>query len=106
MLLGIASLLMLTLARVAEVVRAGPAPWRLLAVAGTLAGLLYVFDDGDGFVSGEAVLLNELNTMPGFTRTSVYGKLWEASGLPYPDLVDRLCTLAVERHAAERAYRF
>jgi D-alanine-D-alanine ligase len=60
----------------------------------------------DFFVEGEAVLLNELNTMPGFTRTSVYGKLWEASGLAYPELVDRLCTLALERHAAERAYRF
>jgi len=60
----------------------------------------------DFFVEGEVVLLNELNTMPGFTRTSVYGKLWEATGLPYPDLVDRLCTLALERHAAERAYRF
>jgi D-alanine-D-alanine ligase len=60
----------------------------------------------DFFVDGERVLLNELNTMPGFTQTSVYGKLWQASGLPYEDLVDRLCALAVERHAAERAQRF
>lgn len=60
----------------------------------------------DFFVEGETVLLNELNTMPGFTQTSVYGKLWAASGLPYPDLVDQLVTLAVERHARERAYRF
>jgi len=52
------------------------------------------------------VLLNELNTMPGFTQTSVYGKLWAASGLPYPDLCDRLVQIAVERHAAERALRF
>jgi D-alanine-D-alanine ligase len=52
------------------------------------------------------VLLNELNTMPGFTQTSVYGKLWEASGLAYPELVDRLVRIAVERHEAERAYRF
>src|SRR6185369_16193637 len=44
----------------------------------------------DFFVDGEDVLLNELNTMPGFTATSVYGKLWEASGLPYPELCDRL----------------
>ena len=58
------------------------------------------------FVDGEEVLLNELNTMPGFTQTSVYGKLWEASGLAYPDLVDRLVTIAVERHERERAYRF
>ena len=42
----------------------------------------------DFFVDGDDVLLNELNTMPGFTATSVYGKLWEASGLPYPELCD------------------
>jgi D-alanine-D-alanine ligase len=56
----------------------------------------------DFFVEGDAVLLNELNTMPGFTQTSVYGKLWDASGLAYPALVERLCELAVERHALER----
>ena len=60
----------------------------------------------DFFVSGDDVLLNELNTMPGFTSTSVYAKLWEATGLPYPQLVDRLCTLAVERFQRERSYRF
>ncbi|CAN5626348.1 D-alanine--D-alanine ligase family protein [soil metagenome] len=60
----------------------------------------------DFFVEGDTVLLNELNTMPGFTTTSVYAKLWEASGLAYEELVSRLCELAIERHAAERAYRF
>jgi D-alanine-D-alanine ligase len=60
----------------------------------------------DFFVEGERVLLNELNTMPGFTPTSVYAKLWEASGLPYPRLVERLCELALERHALERSYQF
>jgi D-alanine-D-alanine ligase len=60
----------------------------------------------DFFVDGEDVLLNEVNTMPGFTATSVYAKLWEASGLPYPQLVDQLCALAVERHASERRHRF
>jgi D-alanine-D-alanine ligase len=60
----------------------------------------------DFFVDGEEVLLNELNTMPGFTQTSVYGKLWEASGLPYPELCSRLVTIARERHAYERRYRF
>jgi D-alanine-D-alanine ligase len=60
----------------------------------------------DFFVEGDDVLLNELNTMPGFTATSVYAKLWEASGLPYEELVTRLCELALERHADERAYRF
>jgi D-alanine-D-alanine ligase len=60
----------------------------------------------DFFVEGDEVLLNELNTMPGFTATSVYAKLWEASGLPYEELVTRLCDLALQRHADERAYRF
>ena len=60
----------------------------------------------DFFVDGEDVLLNELNTMPGFTSTSVYAKLWEATGVPYPQLVDRLCALAVERFERERSYRF
>jgi D-alanine-D-alanine ligase len=52
------------------------------------------------------VLVNELNTIPGFTATSVYAKLFEASGVPYPELLDRLVTLAVERHEEERRYRF
>jgi D-alanine-D-alanine ligase len=60
----------------------------------------------DFFVDGATVLLNELNTMPGFTQTSVYGKLWEASGIPYPELVDELCRLGIERHRRERSYRF
>jgi len=53
----------------------------------------------DFFVDGEHVLVNELNTMPGFTPTSVYAKLLDASGVPYPQVVDRLCRLALERHA-------
>jgi D-alanine-D-alanine ligase len=60
----------------------------------------------DFFVAGEEVLLNELNTMPGQTRTSVYGKLWAASGLPYPELLTRLCEVGVERHRLERAHSF
>ena len=59
----------------------------------------------DFFVTDEGVLVNELNTIPGFTATSVYAKLWEASGVPYPELLDRLLKLALERHAAERRYR-
>jgi D-alanine-D-alanine ligase len=47
-----------------------------------------------------------LNTIPGFTSTSVYAKLFEASGVPYPELLDRLVELAVERHREERRYRF
>lgn len=44
------------------------------------------------------IFLNELNTIPGFTKISMYPKLWEASGLPYPQLLDRLIQLALERH--------
>ena len=46
--------------------------------------------------SGE-VVVNELNTIPGFTSTSVYAKLFEASGIPYAELLDRLVELALER---------
>lgn len=45
------------------------------------------------------VLVNEINTIPGFTRISMYPKLWEASGLPYRELLDELIRLALERHA-------
>jgi D-alanine-D-alanine ligase len=61
----------------------------------------------DFFVEdGSRVLVNELNTMPGFTQTSVYPKLWEASGVPFPELCDRLLSLALERFEAERAVAF
>lgn len=46
----------------------------------------------------EAIYINEINTMPGFTRISMYPKLWEASGISYPELVARLIDLALERH--------
>jgi D-alanine-D-alanine ligase len=53
----------------------------------------------DCFVTRDGeVLVNELNTIPGFTATSVYAELFEASGLPYPELLDRLIALALERH--------
>jgi D-alanine-D-alanine ligase len=57
----------------------------------------------DFFVDGEEVLVNELNTMPGFTATSVYAKLLASSGIDYPELVDRLCRLALERQARLQA---
>jgi D-alanine-D-alanine ligase len=50
-------------------------------------------------------LVNEINTLPGFTSISMYPKLWEATGLAYADLVDRLITLAVERHAEKKKLR-
>ena len=61
----------------------------------------------DFFVEdGERVLVNELNTIPGFTETSGFPKMFEASGLPFPQLVDRILQLALERHREESAYRY
>ena len=60
----------------------------------------------DFFVDGEEVLVNELNTIPGFTETSVYGKLFEADGISYPDLCDRLVKLAIERYETAKSYEF
>jgi len=61
----------------------------------------------DFFVEeGGRILLNEVNTIPGFTQTSVYAKLWEASGLAYPELCSRLVELAIERHQEEARHSF
>jgi D-alanine-D-alanine ligase len=60
----------------------------------------------DFFVDGDEVVVNELNTLPGFTETSVYGKLLEASGIPYAELCDRLVELALERHRRLSSYEF
>jgi D-alanine-D-alanine ligase len=61
----------------------------------------------DFFVTGAGqVLVNELNTIPGFTATSVFAKLFDASGIGYVELLDRLLGYAVERHERERHYSF
>src|SRR5437867_7386704 len=49
--------------------------------------------------------VNEINTLPGFTSISMYPKLWDASGIPYPQLIDRLITLAIERHSEKSKLR-
>ncbi len=59
-----------------------------------LARVDFLLDNDSG-----AFYLNELNTLPGFTKISMYPKLWEASGLSYPELVDRLIVLALERRS-------
>ena len=51
------------------------------------------------------VVINEINTLPGFTRISMYPKLWAASGLDYTALITRLLELAMDRHAHERQLR-
>lgn len=50
----------------------------------------------------DEIVVNEINTIPGFTHISMYPKMWEASGVSYPDLVDRLIDLAIERHRREQ----
>ena len=52
------------------------------------------------------IVLNEINTMPGFTSISMYPKLWAASGVPYPELIERLLQLAQERHAEKHETHF
>jgi D-alanine-D-alanine ligase len=52
-----------------------------------------------------AIYLNEVNTLPGFTTISMYPKLWDASGLAYPQLLDRLLALALERHRDKQQLR-
>lgn len=73
--------------------------YRLCGCTGLARCDFFVRDDGE-------VLVNELNTIPGFTNTSVFAKLFEASGVPYPELCDRLVALALDRHATERGYKY
>ena len=69
--------------------------FRVLCCSGMARVDLFLRPDG-------RLLVNEINTIPGFTRISMYPKLWEASGIPYRELVNRLIRLAIERHEAER----
>jgi D-alanine-D-alanine ligase len=78
-----------------EVQRLAVAAFRTIRCAGMARVDFFLFGDDELWV-------NEINTIPGFTSISMYPKLWEASGLSYPELVDRLLDLAVERHDAER----
>ena len=73
--------------------------FRLGGCAGLARCDFFVEPDGE-------ILVNEINTMPGFTETSVYAKLWEAADLPYPALCDRLVQLARERHEKSRSHEF
>jgi D-alanine-D-alanine ligase len=63
----------------------------------------FFVEDPDG---DARVLVNELNTIPGFTETSVYARLFEESGMSYPALLDRLLAIAIERHEREARYRY
>lgn len=72
------------------------AAFRAADIAG-MARVDFLLDRDDG-----TLYLNELNTIPGFTAISMYPKLWAASGIPYPELLDRLIALALERDADKR----
>ena len=95
---GVAKLLIpapLSPALVAEFRRLAVAAFRAIDAAG-LARVDFFLDTDD------RIWVNEINTIPGFTRFSAYPRLWEASGVPYRELVDRLISLALERHAGKR----
>jgi D-alanine-D-alanine ligase len=78
-----------------------------LAVAAFVAADCEGMARVDFFVRpGGEVVVNELNTIPGFTATSVYSKLFEASGVSYPELLDRLVALALERHERRASLKF
>src|SRR5580693_6959188 len=69
-----------------------------------LARVDFLMEPGSG--KSRKIYLNEINTMPGFTAISMYPKLWAASGLDYPDLIDRLIQLALERHADKKKNQY
>ena len=89
----------LTETEVREVQRLSVAAFRAVDCAGMARVDFFLSRD-----SGE-IFLNEVNTIPGFTTISMYPQMWEASGVPYPELIDRLITLALERHAEKQQLR-
>jgi D-alanine-D-alanine ligase len=82
----------------AEVRRLAAAAFKALRVDG-MARVDFFYDE-----DGAGLLVNEVNTIPGFTPISMYPKLWEAAGLPYPKLLDELVRLAIERHDRRRRF--
>ncbi len=86
-------------AATARVRELAAAAHRAIGNTGLARADFFVRPDGE-------VLVNELNTIPGFTKTSVFGALWKASGVSYPELCDKLIALALERYETERGYSF
>ena len=74
--------------------------FRALCCEGMARVDLFLATEACGPLPAGSLVVNEINTLPGFTRISMYPKLWEASGVSYPELIDRLLRLAIER--AER----
>jgi D-alanine-D-alanine ligase len=86
----------LTDAQATEIRQLAIAAFKAVDCAG-MARVDFLFARASG-----VVYVNEVNTIPGFTTISMYSKMWEASGLPYPRLIDRLIALALERHAEKQ----
>jgi D-alanine-D-alanine ligase len=76
------------------------AAFKALDCAGMARVDFLLADDGSG-----SLYVNELNTIPGFTTISMYSKMWAATGVSYPQLIDRLIALAIERHAEKQQLR-
>jgi D-alanine-D-alanine ligase len=89
----------LTPKQVADVQRLAIEAFKAIDAAG-LSRVDFLLSRADG-----GVYVNEINTIPGFTTISMYAKMWEASGVSYPVLVDRLIQLALERHASKQRLR-
>ncbi len=79
---------------VVEIQEIAQRSFQLLELAGLARADFFVEENGK-------IWVNELNTLPGFTNISMYPKLWEASGIPYPELIDRLIQLAIRRFLSE-----
>ncbi|MGH9385977.1 MAG: D-alanine--D-alanine ligase family protein [Vicinamibacterales bacterium] len=84
--------------RVRTVQRLAIAAFRAIDASGLSRVDFLLTQDGE-------IFLNEINTMPGFTTISMYSKMWEASGVTYSELVDRLIRLALDRHAEKQRLR-
>lgn len=90
----------LTTEQTEELRRTAVAAFRALECEG-MARVDFFIEDGSS-----RLFVNEVNTIPGFTSISMYPKMWEHSGLPYPRLLDRLIELALKRHARKRALKY
>ena len=86
--------------RLEEVRRTAVAAYKALECEG-MARVDFLLESSSG-----KLYINEVNTIPGFTSISMYPKMWEHSGLPYPKLLDRLIELALERHEAKKRLRY
>lgn len=90
-------------AELAEMQRLAIAAYRACKVEG-LARVDFFYEDGSRGPGTRGWLVNEINTMPGFTPISMYPKMWQASGLDYASLIDELVDLAIARHERERRH--